>query len=360
MRRVRLSLAGAVAAAALSIAGCGSSSSSPSSSASASSGGAAATSSSVSADTSSASCTKHFTVGLIPKETSDPFFVAADKGAQEAAKQLNMQLIYKGPDSLDPAGQTQIISQMTNQHLNAITVSADDPNALVPALKQAANAGIKITAWNADVAKSARAFFMDNPPPTNLVKTITDQMVQSVGASAKILVMTSTLQAPNQNLLLTDLKAYVAKAYPHLTIEKILPGNSDTSYSEGVAKSWLQAHPETKGILTVDGAELAGAAQAVDSLGMKGKVALVGIGVPSQNGHDLLTGTVKAVVLWNPIDLGYATMYMVHAQLCGQLHAGQKSLAAGRLGNLGFESPDSITLGKTLVFTKENVGNYHF
>ncbi len=350
MRTIRVPLAIVIAALlATAVAACGSSTSSSSTAAASngSSGGAKA-------------CNKHFTVGLLPKQTADPFFVAANKGAQEAASALNMQVIYKGPVNLDPAGQSQIITQWTDQHLDAITVSADDPNAVAPAMKQAMSAGIKVSAWNADAAKQARSFFMDNPPSTALVKTLADQMVASVGPNAKILVMTSTLQAPNQNLLLTDLKSYVASKYPKLVIEKILPGNSDTAQSFNIEKSWLQAHPETKGILTVDGAELAGGAQAVNALGLKGKVTLVGIGVPSQNGHDLLTGTVKAVVLWSPVDLGYATMYMVHAQLCGTLKPGQTSLSAGRLGNLAFEKPDTITLGKALVFTKANVGNYHF
>jgi rhamnose transport system substrate-binding protein len=323
--------------------------------------GAAGTISSSSVSAASppdSTCNQRFTVGFIPKQTADPFFVAADKGAQEAAKQLNLQVIYKGPVNLDPAGQTQVITTFTNEHLNAITVSADDADALVPALKKAAAAGIRVSSWNAQV--TGPFFFMGNPPPSALAKALVEEMVSSVGPDAKILVMTSTLQAPNQNAWLAAVQDYVHTHYPHLVIEKILPGQSDTSLSFNIAKSWLQAHPETKGILTVDGSELAGAAQAVRALGLKGKVTLVGIGVPSQNGPDLLNGTVKAVVLWSPVDQGYATMYMVHAQLCRTLKPGQKTLYAGRLGYLQFTSPYDITLGKPTIFTEENVNNYHF
>lgn len=310
------------------------------------------------ASASDSTCHQRFTVGFIPKQTADPFFVAANEGAQEAAKQLNLQVIYKGPVNLDPAGQTQVITTFTNEHLNAITVSADDADALVPALKKAAAVGIKVSSWNAQV--NGPFFFMGNPPPAALAEALVEQMVSSVGPDAKILVMTSTLQAPNQNAWLAAVQAYVHAHDPHLIIEKILPGQSDTSLSFNIAKSWLQAHPETKGILTVDGSELAGAAQAVRALGLKGKVTLVGIGVPSQNGPDLLNGTVKAVILWSPIDQGYATMYMVHAQLCRTLKPGDKTLYAGRLGNLDFTSAYGITLGKPTIFTKENVKNYHF
>ena len=358
----------AVGLAAVALAGCSGTSATPSATAP-SATSTASTSSVVGASPSVAgaspsvaatSCDKKFTVGFMPKQTADPFFVAANQGAQEAADKLGMTLIYKGPVNLDPAGQTQIITQWTDQKVDAITVSADDPNALAPSLKAAAAAGIKVSAWNADVAPDAREFFMDNPRASDLAAALVENMVSSVGPEAKILVMTSTLQAPNQNAWLSAVQTYVSTKYPKLVLQAVLPGNSDTAASFNIAKSWLQAHPETQGILTVDGSELAGAAQAVNSLNLKGKVTLVGVGVPSQNGPDLLSGTVKAVVLWNPIDLGYAAIYMVHAQLCGTIKVGDAKLSAGRLGDLTFTTKDTITLGAAFVFTKDNVSNYKF
>jgi ABC-type sugar transport system substrate-binding protein len=299
-------------------------------------------------------------VGLIPKETSDPYFVAADKGAEEAAQALGMTLDYKGPVSLDPAGQIQVITQLAQEHVNALAISADDPNAIAPALKAATAEGVTVDSFDATAAADARQLFMEQPVPAELAQALVDTMESSVGATAKILLMTSTLQAPNQNAWVAAVEAYVAANYPNWTIQAVLPGQSDTSLSFNIAKTWLQAHPETTGILTVDGAELAGAAQAVNALNLKGKVTLVGIGVPSQNGPDILSGTVKAAILWNPIDIGYATVYMMHEQLCGTLHRGDKVMPAGRLGNLQFVADDTITLGKPLIFTAANVSQFNF
>ena len=300
-----------------------------------------------------------YTVGMLPKTTADPYFVAAHQGAEQAAKALGMKLIFNGPSSLDVAGQNQIISQWAQKHVSAITVSANDPNALVPALKQAISQGIDVSSWDADVNQSARKFFMSQPTPDQLATTLVEQMVSSVGPSAKILLMTSTLTAPNQNLWVKAIKQYVGQKYPKLVIQKVLPGEADTSKSFNVAKAWLQAHPETKGVLTVDGAELAGAAQAVEALNKKGKVVLTGIGVPSQNGKDVKSGTVKSAVLWNPVDIGYATMYMVHDLLTGKLKPGATELDAGRLGKLKVDGT-RIILGTPLVFTKQNVDQFKF
>jgi rhamnose transport system substrate-binding protein len=305
-------------------------------------------------------CTQKFTVGMLPKDTADPYFAATDQGAKAAAKQLNMNLIYEGPVDPEAAGQVPIITQWTQQHLNAITISADDPNAVAPALKAAMAAGVKVTGFDASPATDARSFFMEQPTPSELAKSLVTLLVASAGPKANVLELTSTLQAPNQNLWLAAIKSYVAGHYRDLTIEKLLPGNSDISYTYGIVKAWLQAHPTTTAILPVDGAELVGAAQAVDALGLKGKVTIVGLDDANQSRPDVLNGTVKDVVLWNPVDLGYAAMYMVHAQLCGTVHTGAKVLSAGRLGNLQFVGPSTITLGTPLVFTKANIKKFNF
>ncbi|MGH2870820.1 MAG: substrate-binding domain-containing protein [Solirubrobacteraceae bacterium] len=302
-----------------------------------------------------------YTVGFMPKTTADPFFVAADDGAKQAARELGMKLVYNGPATIDAAAQSQLIGQWTQEHLDAITVSANDPNALVPAMKQAVQAGVKVSTWNADVAAPGREFFMDNPTPQMLAHTLVTQVTASTGPKAKVLLITSTFTAPNQASWLSAIKALVAKQYPGFDIQTVLAGQADTATSFNEAKNWLQAHPETQAILTLDGNALAGAAQAVDAVGKKGHIVVTGIGVPSQNGPQILAGTVKSAVLWSPVDLGYAAMYMVHAQLSGAIKPGaQSSLPAGHLGKLKFITPDTILLGSPLVFTRANVRNYHF
>jgi rhamnose transport system substrate-binding protein len=298
-------------------------------------------------------------VGFLPKTTSDPFFVAANEGAEEAAEELGLELIYKGPATYDTAGQIPIISQWVQQQVDAITISANDPNASVPALKQASEAGVRVSAWNADVDASARQFFLNNPTAADLGEALAEQVAETIDGSGNVLVLTSTLTAPNQNAWLEQVESYSAENLPEMELMKVLPGEADVATSFNVVKSWLQAHPETDAVLTLDGNGLKGAAQAVDSLGLKGEVHLTGIGVPSQNGSDIKSGLVHSAVLWNPVDLGYATMYMVHAQLEGTLDDAE-SLEAGRLGTLEFESDDTITLGEPLVFTADNVDDYDF
>ena len=65
-------------------------------------------------------------------------------------------------------------------------------------------------------------------------------------------------------------------------------------------------------------------------------------------------------MLWSPVDIGYAAIYITKAQLNGTFDPAKGFIAAGRLGNLKFTKPDEILLGPPLVFTQANIDNYHF
>ena len=136
---------------------------------------------------------------LIPKQTSDPFFTNANQGAQQAAGQLGYKIDYVGPTTADAAGQVTTIENAIRSHPAAITISGDDPNAVAPALKQAMKAGITVSAYNADVASSARQFFISQASDTAIAQAIVDTMAAQTSGKGNFLLVTSTSTAANQN-----------------------------------------------------------------------------------------------------------------------------------------------------------------
>jgi rhamnose transport system substrate-binding protein len=72
------------------------------------------------------------------------------------------------------------------------------------------------------------------------------------------------------------------------------------------------------------------------------------------------SGTVKSVVLWNPLDLGYAASYAMRAQIDGTLKPGDTEFEAGKLGKLKIINGSQILLGPPHVFTKEDIDQFNF
>ena len=300
-------------------------------------------------------------IGMMPKFTSDPYFVAANKGAQEAAKELGVTVEFNGPVDANVAAQADIIDRWVRRGVSAIAVSANDPNALAPAMKKAAAAGIKTMTWDADVAPDAREVFLNQSTFEGMGKTMVEMMVRSAGTSdGDFLVVTAVLTAPNQNRWIEELKKYAAEKYPGMNIAAILPGDEDLEKSKNVALNYLQANPQTKGVFSVTGIATPGVLEAVKQLNLVGKVAVTGLGVPSLIRPYLMDGSLKEAALWSPIDIGYGAIYITKALLDGTLDPSSGFVEAGRLGKLKFTSNDTVLLGDPFIFTKDNVDQFDF
>ena len=299
-------------------------------------------------------------IGMLPKFTSDPYFVAVNQGAQEAAKELQVTVEFNGPVDANVAAQANIIDQWIRSGMDAITVSANDPNALAPALERAARRGIKVSTFDADVKPDARQVFLNQCTFEGMGKTMVEMLAKDAGPEGDFLVITAVLTAPNQNRWIEECKKYAAQKYPQMHFATVLPGEEDLEKSKNVALNYLRANPGTKGVLCVTGIATPGVAEAVKQLGLEGKVAVTGLGVPSLVRPYLKDGTLKEVALWNPVDIGYGAIYIAKAQLDGTLKPESGFVEAGRLGKLKFIEKDTVLLGEPTIFTSANVDDFKF
>ena len=89
------------------------------------------------------------TIALLVKNLGNGFFDAAAKGAEQAAADIgDVEIIYTGPTAATPEGQIEIINSLIAQNVDAIAVSANDQDALVPALQKAMGRGITVISFD--------------------------------------------------------------------------------------------------------------------------------------------------------------------------------------------------------------------
>ena len=216
----------------------------------------------------SAASKKSNVIVLIPKQTSDPFFTNAEQGAKQAAAQLGYKIDYVGPTTADAAGQVTTIENAIRQHPAGITISGDDPNAVAPALKQAMKAGIVVSSYNADVAPTARQFFISQASNTAIAKAIVDTMAAQTGGKGNFLLVSSTSTAANQNTWIAYMRKYIPTKYPHMHIAEVIPGNDDPATVLSVTSSYLSAHKSTTTGVWVIGGGMSGAIKAEQQQGI--------------------------------------------------------------------------------------------
>jgi len=101
-------------------------------------------------------------IALVVKALGIGFFEAAAKGAEEAAAELGgVDIIYTGPTDTTAEGQIEVINSLIAQGVDAIAISANDPDALVPSLKKAMSRGITVISWDSGVAAEGRQMHLN-------------------------------------------------------------------------------------------------------------------------------------------------------------------------------------------------------
>lgn len=316
---------------------------------------------SASATTHGAATRPKLTVCLLPKKKGLPYFSTCARGAEQAAKELNIELIYDGPTDGSPEKAATMIEKWTLQGVNVIAVSPNDPDVLAPAMQKARDKGVHVLTWDADGVPATREFFVNQATARQIGTALVDTMAHDLaGADARgeLAIVTATLTAANQNEWIKYVKERLP-AYPGLALVAIKPSNEDQKLAFQVTQDLIKAYPDLKGLFAISSVAFPGAAEAVKQAGVAGRVLVTGLATPNDMRAFIHDGTVRSVVLWNTVDLGYLTLYAAEALATGKLQPGATALQAGRLGEKKIVA-DQILLGDILVFTKDNIDQYDF
>ncbi|MFC6005377.1 substrate-binding domain-containing protein, partial [Streptomonospora nanhaiensis] len=231
-------------------------------------------------------------------------------------------------------------------------ISANDPNAVVPALKQARAAGIKVVSFDSDTAADGRDVFVNQAGAEDLGRTEVQLLAEQIDHKGKIAVLSATPNATNQNTWIEFMKDELKKPeYKDMELVKVAYGNDDDQTSFQKTQGLLQAHPQLKGIVSPTTVGLAAAGRYLSSSEYKGKVALTGLGTPNQLRAYVKDGTVGKFALWEPNKLGYLGVQAATALASGRITGAQgEKFSAGELGEYTIGAEGEVVLGPPTVF----------
>lgn len=297
-------------------------------------------------------------VAMMPKAKGDPYFVSCHQGAEEAAKELGIDLLWDGPTDLDPAKQNEVVEAWITKGVDVIAVSVENQAGISTVLRKAREKGIKVITWDADSEKNARDFLINQATPQGIGNTLTDEAARIMNNKGDFAIVTASLSAANQNEWIKNIKARLAEKYPDLKLVAIQPSEGDRDRAFSETQTILKVYPNVKVIMAIAAPAVPGAAEAVKQSG-RTDVKVTGLSLPNMNKPYVKTGVVASVVLWNTVDLGYLTIYAAHALGTGQLKRGDRELVAGRLGKIDVVD-DEVRLGAPFVFNKENIDRFDF
>jgi rhamnose transport system substrate-binding protein len=302
------------------------------------------------------------TIAFLPKATGNPYFDTAFSGAKLAAKANGDKVEQVGPSTADASGQVTYIKSLTQQHVSAIVVSADDPGVIAPALKQAMAAGIAVVSYDSDTLPSARQVFVNQANTEQIGRIEVQILGRELGYKGDVAILSAASTATNQNAWIVYMKKELAlPKYKGMSLVTTVYGNDDPALSTTVAQGLLTKYPNLRGIIAPTTVGIKAAAQVVDVAGKIGKVVVTGLGTPNDMRKYVLNGTVPDFALWNPADLGYLAEITAHNLAAGTLKAAAgATYKAGKLGSYTIGAGNVVLLGPPFEFTKANIAKFHF
>jgi rhamnose transport system substrate-binding protein len=308
---------------------------------------------------STASAQKKYVIAFVPKLINIGYFNAMLAGGNEAAKQLGVTFDYEGPTTADASLQVQTIKQLIAKHVDAIAVAPDDPAVVAPALQQAEAQGIKTFTTDTDAPGTVRRVFVNQALDSEIGAATIDALASAMGEEGDWAIDSCGPAAQNLNAWIAIEKARAAEKYPKMHLVTVVYSGEDIAKAVADSKDLITGHPSLKGIIGQCSTSGPGAAKAVTDLNVIGKVFVTGISVPSLMKPYVENGSVKSFVLWNPVNLGFLTVW---AGL--QLAEGKPFQEVNNVPTVGEVKYDAskkmLLLGPPTVFDKSNIAQFNF
>lgn len=299
------------------------------------------------------------TVAFVPKLIGIPYFDAMQKGGKQAAKDLGVNFIYQGPSTADSAAQIQTIDGLIQRHVDAIAVAPDDPSAIKPILQKAKQAGIKVFTADTDAPNTVRQVFDEQASADAIGNATMDALASQMGGKGKWAIVSCGPTAQNLNTWIKFEKQRAKQKYPDMKLIGVKYAGEDQQQSKQIAQQLMTANPDLKGLIGQCSTSAPGVAQAVQDQNKIGQVYSTGVATPTAMAKYIKNGAMAKVVLWNPVNLGYLTVWTGKQLAAGKSFSGTENVG-GPVGKVKYLSKEkTLLLGPPVVFTKKNIAKYN-
>jgi ribose transport system substrate-binding protein len=281
------------------------------------------------------------TIALVLKTLNNPFFIDMQKGAQEAAQRLGVNLQVQAAErEVDVEKQMQIIENLIQSKVAALCITPSGSKEVVPAIVKANQAGIPViivdTRVNPETLQAANGKTAGFIGSDNLEggRVAGEFIAKQLGGKGKVAVLEGIPGHETGDSRLKGFREVIAK-HPEMQIVSSQTANWERDQGFNVFQNMLQAHPEIQALFACSDLMALGAVEAIAAAGKTGKIIVVGFDAFSEAREAVTKGTMQATVAQSPAEMGRTAVENAWKALKGEAYK------------------NDLSLGVTLI-TKEN------
>lgn len=243
-------------------------------------------------------------IAVIPKGTTHEYWKAVHAGAETAARELGVEVLWKGPlKEDDRAAQIQVVEDMVVRGVDGIVLIPLDRKALVAPAKEAKGRGIPVVVADSD---------LDWPEQTSYVATDNHK-----GGQLAAEALADLLDGKGRVIMLRYLEGsgsttareegFMEKIATYKEIEVISSNqysgaSGDSAYAS--SENLLNSHKDVDGVFCSTEGSVFGMLRALQDSDRAKDVTFVGFDASETLVNALRSGEIDALVLQDPMRMG--------------------------------------------------------
>lgn len=264
---------------------------------------------------SGAGGTKRPVFAVVPKGVSHDFWKSVEAGAQAAAKELEVEVIWRGPEKeTDYAGQMNMVEDFINRRVDGIALAPSSGEALKPVVEKAKREGIPMTIFDSGINSESYISYVstDNRKGGEVAG---ERMGEKLGGKGRVAIIGVRKGSVSTDEREEGFAAKLKEKFPGIEVVDHRYGEASFATSLNVATDILTRFPDLTGIFASNESSAVGAARALENKGMAGKVLLVGFDASETLVEGLNKGTIDSLVVQDPYKMGYESVKTLYQHL---------------------------------------------
>lgn len=244
-------------------------------------------------------------IPVISKGFQHQFWQAVKQGAEKAAKELDVEITFEGPETETQVDkQIEMLQAALDKKPAAIAFAALDSKAATPLLEKAKAANIPIIGFDSGVDSEipVTTAATDNIAAAALAA---DKMAELIGGKGEIALIVHDQTSRTGVDRRDGFKNRIEEKYPDIKIVDVQYGGGDHLKSTDLAKAIIQAHPDIKGFFGANEGSAIGVLNAVTELKKDGKIVIIGYDSGKLQLDAIRSGLMAGAITQDPIGIGY-------------------------------------------------------
>ena len=265
---------------------------------------------------------KKLQIAIIPKGTTHEFWKSIHAGAIKAARELDVEVIWKGPQKEDDREQQiQVVQGFITSAVDGIVLAPLDAVALVKPVREATQAGIPVVIIDSDLDAEAGQDFVSLVATDNYQGGVLGarRFGELMGGKGNAILLRYQEGSASTDRREAGFLETIEKEFPEIKVV------SSNQYAGPTTESGMQAaqrllgqFDDVQGFYAPNESSTFGALRALEQDGRAGKIVFVGFDSSEKLVQGMKAGEILGLTLQNPFKMGYLGVKTLVAHLSGE------------------------------------------